>query len=173
MKMWLMRMLIVLGGMLAIPQAIAIAQTAPDVELGNFEWGVTRRTVFNQGVGSRDETGLPEDRSRADSLPKSEVNPRARRGRDPLHQVVVRHETYALVKNAGTRTTKTIEWDYVFFADSERQKEVKRYKFRSKIKVTPGESKFLTKDVDDSAASAFQKVIIRKIEYADGSTWPN
>jgi hypothetical protein len=86
-------------------------------------------------------------------------------------QTVTRTEAYALVKNVGTRTTKAVEWEYIFFSDTDDQKELKRYKFRNKIKIAPGETKFLSKDVKDRAVSRRQKVQIIRIEYSDNSVW--
>jgi hypothetical protein len=133
---------------------------------------VTRRTVFNQSRRASVETsGRREDQVPAAPIPKSEIDPLTRRRRVIVQQVSISHESYALVKNSGTRKIKAIEWDYIFFADSGRREEKKRYRFRSKVKIAPGESKFLTKEVNDGAATVFQTVAIRRIEYDDGSAW--
>ena len=99
------------------------------------------------------------------------MDQRTGRGGATTAQVVTRNETYALVKNVGTKTTKAVEWEYIFFSDAADQKELKRYKFRNKIKIAPGETKFLSKDVDDEAVSIRQKVHIIRIEYTDNTVW--
>ena len=157
---------------ISMAQSPAVAQSAPDLEVQNHEWGVTRRTVFNQSRRASAETsGRRGEQVPAGPIPNSEIDPLTRRRRDMTQQVVITHETYALVKNSGPRNIKAIEWDYVFFADSGKQQEKKRYNFRSKVTIGAGESKFLTKEVKDGAPTVFQTVVIRRIEYDDGSIW--
>jgi hypothetical protein len=99
------------------------------------------------------------------------MDPRNGRRGATTAQVVTRKETYALVKNVGTKTTKAVEWEYIFFSDADDQKELKRYKFHNKIKIAPGDTKFLSKDVDNDSVSIRQKVQIIRIEYTDNSVW--
>src|SRR5215813_621189 len=153
-------------------QASGRPQEAPDLVVQNFEWGALRRTSFTQPVDHTVErSGRPEDRLPGGALPRLEMDPRGGRGEETTKQEITRQETYALVKNVGTRTTKAVEWEYIFFSDTDEQKELKRYKFRNKIKIAPGETKFLSKDVKDGAVSKRQKVQIIRIEYTDNSVW--
>jgi len=165
-------MLILLAMFVSIPQASGRIQEQPDIAIQNFEWGFARETSFIQPIDSTAErSGLPEVRLPGESTSPSEMGPRIERMGNITRQTVTRNETYALVKNVGTRTTKAVEWEYIFFSDTDEQKELKRYKFRNKIKIAPGETKFLSKDVKDGAVSKRQKVQIIRIEYTDNSVW--
>jgi hypothetical protein len=147
-------------------------QAEPDITIQNFEWGAGIQTSFIQPIDSTAErSGLPEDRLPTESTSVSEMSPRLGQMGNITRQTITRVQTYALVKNVGTRTAKAVEWEYIFFSDAGDQKELKRYKFRSKIKIAPGETKFLGKDVKDPAVSKRQKVQIARIEYTDNSVW--
>lgn len=165
-------MFVLLAMFVSTPQPSSGFQEEPDIAIQNFEWGVLRQTSFTQPVDSTAErSGLPEDRIPGESIPRSEMDPRTGRRGTTTKQIVTRNETYALVKNVRTKTTKAVEWEYIFFSDADDQKELKRYKFRNKIKIAPGETKFLSKDVDDKAVSKRQKAQIVRIEYTDNSVW--
>jgi hypothetical protein len=165
-------MFVILAMFVSTPQPYGRLQEEPEIAIQNFEWGVPRATTFRQPVDyTAERSGRPEDRLPGESIPRSETDPRNVRRGATTAQVVTRNETYALVKNVGTRTTKAVEWEYIFFSDADDQKELKRYKFRNKIKIAPGETKFLSKDVDDRAVSKRQKVHIIRIEYTDNSVW--
>jgi hypothetical protein len=87
------------------------------------------------------------------------------------------------VKNSGTKTITGLEWDYLFF-DSERAEQVGQHFFRHRIKIRTGKSIELigqsTKppsSVIDATkakngdAQLSEQVIIRRVEYEDGSVW--
>lgn len=163
-------MFILFATLVSMLQPSSKFQEGPDIAIQNFEWSVPRATTFSQPVDyTAERSGRSEDRLPGESIPRSEMN-RGRRGATTA-QVVTRNETYALVKNLGTKTTKAVEWEYIFFSDADDQKELKRYKFHNKIKIAPGETKFLSKDVDDKAVSIRQKAHIIRIEYTDNSVW--
>jgi len=153
-------------------QASVRPQEAPDLVVQNYEWGALRRTSFTQPVDhTADRSGRPEDRLPEEAIPRSEMDPRSGRRGETTQQEITRQETYALVKNVGVKTTKAVDWEYIFFSDADEQKELKRYQFHTKIKIAPGDIKFLSKDVNQKAASKRQKVNITRIEYTDGSVW--
>ena len=153
-------------------QASGRPQEAPDLLVQNYEWGALRRTSFTQPVDHTTEiSGRSENRLPGAPIPRLEMDPRGDRSGETTEQAITRKETYALVKNVGVKTTKAVDWEYIFFSDADEQKELKRYKFHSKIKIAPGDIKFLSKDVDQKAASKRQKVNIIRIEYTDGSVW--
>jgi hypothetical protein len=165
-------MFVLLAMFVSTPQPSSVLQEEPDIAIQNFEWGIPRATTFRQPVDyTAERSGRPEERLPGESIPRSEMDPRNGRRGATTAQVVTRNETYALVKNVGTKTTKVVEWEYIFFSDTDYQKELKRYKFRNKIKIAPGETKFLSKDVDDKAFSIRQKVHVVRIEYTDNSVW--
>ena len=87
------------------------------------------------------------------------------------------------VKNSATKTITGLEWDYLFF-DSERAEQVGQHSFRHRTKIRTGKSIELigqsTKppsSVIDATkakngdAQLSEQVIIRRIEYEDGSVW--
>jgi hypothetical protein len=87
------------------------------------------------------------------------------------------------VSNAGTKTVKLIDWDYVFLDPTTRQ-EVARRQFTSEEKVRPGKDKelevfilsppFLTINAGASRtgeAPFVEQVILMRVEYSDGTVW--
>src|SRR4030095_1147447 len=127
-------MFALLAMFVSTPQHSGRLQEEPEIVIQNFEWGVLRQSSFTQPIDSTAErSGRPEDRLPGESIPRSEMDPRNGRRGTTTKQVVTRNETYALVKNVGTKTTKAVEWEYIFFSDADDQKELKRYKFRNKI----------------------------------------
>ena len=109
-------------------------------------------------------------------------------GRDPSTEALMREvpqerhgfEVYLQVKNSGPRTIKKLNWDFLFL-DSESGSELKRFSISSKSKIRSGEVKFLTKQVlpglflksrtKPEYARGKSAVVIRSIEFADGSKW--
>lgn len=91
----------------------------------------------------------------------------------------------ASVKNTGAKTIKTIDWDYVFYEPG-TEHEVERRQFTSDEKIAPGKTKGLevlvstppTRTVSvyalgkDEQRSVQGRVVIVRVEYADGSVWP-
>ena len=90
-----------------------------------------------------------------------------------------------VVKNAGAKVIKQIDWDYVFL-DAQTGAEVARHRFTSEEKVRPGKDKELevlilappvrtvsARDAKGGAqpATHSERVVIMRVEYADGSAW--
>jgi len=111
-------------------------------------------------------------------MPSNDPNAEAWR-REPLQE---RHgfEVSLQLKNSGSRVIKKLDWDFLFL-DSESGSELKRFSISSKSKIRSGEVKFLTKQVlpglflagrtKPEFASGKSAVVIRSIEFADGSKW--
>ena len=88
------------------------------------------------------------------------------------------------VKNAGKKTLRAVEWEYIF-TDAEGQKEEARQTFVSRKKIKPGESKELLHvstsppsmtinamaQGEGSHNQSVERVVITRIEYSDGSVW--
>jgi hypothetical protein len=146
----------------AVPQVAATNNAAlnasKDLVVSDFYWGrVTSRTFVNQPMStSSDPWERPRIRRRFGSAPPA---------------VILQRETYALVRNVGTRTIKFVTWDYVFYADAKHERETQRFQFRSKDTIQPGEMKFLSESVRESAPTVHGDVVIERIEYDDGSSW--
>jgi hypothetical protein len=130
-----------------------------------------------KGVIERNDELTSQNQSVIHRLPGPMPVPVARRG-TPTY--VYR----AKVKNNGAKTIKTIVWEYVFI-DPNTGEEVGNKKTTSSVKLAPGKSRelisrFASKpthvvSVDQSSKKLrdqlTEAVIIRRIEYADGSVW--
>jgi len=168
-------------------------QDCPDLVVQDYRWGVTHRSrsaddpIFKADSSGR-RMNTRDDPINTVGNPVHTVgvpmgtNPVRPQGdpptRDPgvgdierIEISEVRRENYMLVKNVSAKVIKAIDWNYVFFSDAALEHELKRYKYRSKKKIAPGEMKFVSEYVDKRAASEFQSVVINKIEFADGSVW--
>ena len=88
------------------------------------------------------------------------------------------------VRNTGRREIRTLTWEYVFFEPG-TAREVGRLRFVNKVDMRPGTTKHLvvrskasptgTLDATKAGKNArdqySEQVVIRRIEYADGSVW--
>ena len=87
------------------------------------------------------------------------------------------------VKNSGTKTITGLVWDYVFF-DPDRGQQVGEHSFLHRVKIRTGKSIELigestrppTSVIDATKAKKgeahlTEEIIIRRIEYEDGSFW--
>lgn len=169
------------------------AMECPEVLIQDYAWGVTRKNVSSADPNYRaDSGGKINARDNPINTVGNPVNmvgvpvntaPVRPQGAPPGPQVsvggssemeeniVIRRETYVLVKNSGDKIIKAVDWDYVFFTDLTMEHELKRHKFRTRKKIAPGEVKFLSEYVDKHAASKYQKVFINRVEFADKSVW--
>jgi hypothetical protein len=170
-----------------------IQQDCPDVFVQDYRWGVPHRSrsaddpIFKADSSGR-RANMRDDPVNTIGNPVHMMgvpmgtNPVRPQGapptRDPgvgeierIEITEVRRENYMLVKNVSAKIIKAIDWNYVFFSDVALEHELKRYKYRSKKKIAPGEMKFVSEYVDKRALSEFQAIVINKIEFADGSVW--
>lgn len=136
-----------------------------------------RRIQAARNSGNKAELGRRESAAKMledASAPKGSRN--AERPRDGYRYKV-------LVNNAGAKTVKLIDWDYVFLDPTTRQ-EVSRRQFTSEEKVRPGKDKelevfilsppFLTVNAKASRTdeSPFvEQVVLMRVEYSDGTVW--
>ena len=89
------------------------------------------------------------------------------------------------VKNVGTKTIRVVDWDYVFL-DPDSEEEAGRHQFSSEQKISPGQNKELNVLISKPPASTVsvnslggrkdrqlfrERVVIVRVEYADGSVW--
>lgn len=112
----------------------------------------------------------------------------SRRGEDPSLETLRREprrdrlgfEVYLLLKNSGARAIKKLDWDFLFL-DTESGRELKRFAITNKSKIASGEVRFLSKQVlpglflgnktRPDFARGKPAVVIRRVEFADGSEW--
>ena len=90
----------------------------------------------------------------------------------------------ATIKNDGDKIIKAIDWDYIFL-DRGTENEVGRQQFTSEEKISPGKTKELvvtiskppTKTIsltalnDNERGTLDGRVILVRIDYADGTSW--
>lgn len=175
-------------------QALPQTQECEDVQIQDFAWGVAKRRVSvedpkfkanssGRSPNTKDNTvntigdpvnivGVPRDTNpvRPQGGPPSHGFPISANS-DTVQSVETRRETYMLVKNAGSKIIHSITWDYIFFSEAAMEHEVKSQRFQSKKKIAPGEVKFLSHSVFKRAPSKYQRVVLQKVEFSDGSTW--
>jgi hypothetical protein len=88
------------------------------------------------------------------------------------------------IKNTGSKTMKSVVWEYVFF-DPETKTELSRFQCSDKFKLGPGKSADLLMNsptppssvIDirkaDKGQQFIEQIVIARIEYSDGSVWQN
>ena len=115
------------------------------------------------------------------ALPPSSRQPAPGTGNGRLSVVYVYE---VKVKNSGRKDIRTLTWDYVFFEPGTAQ-EVGRRQFVREVNMRPGTTRNLivrTKSSPTGTLAAtkagqkprdqyLERVVIRRIEYADGSVW--
>ena len=88
------------------------------------------------------------------------------------------------VRNTGEKRIRTLNWEYVFFEPG-TEREVGRRRFVSKVSIMPGSTRNVvsrsassptgtieaTKAAKKLRAQYSEQVVIRSVEYADGSVW--
>lgn len=170
---------------------------APNLTVISKSWRATQATRRRQGARSEPpKANTMEDQVKI--LKNIQDNEeRARRGlppeRAPSHsppELIVRTSKYNLyiyevnMKNTGNKKIRSVTWDYVAF-ERGTNREMGRRNFVSKVNIRAGEEKKVTEKstsppayivgaavvVNDPSDQYIEEVIIRSIEYADGSVW--
>jgi hypothetical protein len=80
-------------------------------------------------------------------------------------------EVSALFHNKGTKTIKSVKWEYVIYKDSAETEIAHTYKNHSKILLQPDESVRLQKSGYNLIQSPYKQIKITQIVYTDGSIW--
>ena len=162
-----------------VVRASTLPQTPTGVEVYGFEWHARFRSDYSAGSGKKpgdydqQDPGDPNRRYRSDPQRLEMSGP----SRPMSTTGFVGYESSLQLKNVGVKTIIAIEWQHVFFIDENKQAVMKRFEFRKKIKIEPGEQKFVAKMVHPRHQSkglppfSKQSVVINSIEYADGSAW--
>lgn len=106
-----------------------------------------------------------------------------------IRQLSARPSRYVFVyktslKNTGSKTIKSIDWDYVFF-DAGTTRELGRHMFSSEEKIAPGKSKELSftlrrpptatislQSLNEKERKGLdERIVVMRIEYEDGTVW--
>jgi hypothetical protein len=176
-------------------QSPAAQSDAPDLTVTKKNWRkeIHHPALTSDPFRSNDEQAELQ-RAQKDNSIRNSV--RVREGNTPLPTARVskpmptesegpsaRFVYRATVKNSGAKTITGLEWDYLFF-DSDKVEQIGQHSFRHRIKIRPGKSTELigqstrppTSVIDASKAKKgevqlSEEVVIRRIEYEDGSVW--
>ena len=181
--------------------ACVVCAQQPGVEVVKFSWSKERigweGDPFSGPIENFDETRARqrnerriEDAKRGNSAEIDKIRREAKadaaniatKHKDPPSRYVFVYK--ATVKNAGTKAIKSIDWDYVFL-ERGTENEVGRRQFTSEEKISPGKTKELvvtaskppTKTISLTALNNNERgtldgrVILVRIDYADGTSW--
>ena len=184
---------------MAQPMVNALDQSR--VEVVRFSWSKERigweRDPFGGPIENWDEVRARtrnerriEDAKRGGS---SEIDKIKREAKADAANIAAKHKDTrsryvfvykTTVKNLSDKPIKSIDWDYVFF-DRETESEIGRREFTSEEKISPGKSKELTVTITRPPTQTvsvtglntkerdalIERVIIVRIDYADGTVW--
>ena len=173
----------------------------PAFEVVKFSWSKERigweRDPFSGPIENFDETRARqrnekriEDAKRGNSAEVDRIRREARadaaniaaKHKDPPSRYVFVYK--ATVKNTSAKAIKSIDWDYIFL-ERGTENELGRQQFTSEEKISAGKTKELvvtitkppTKTISLTALNANERgtldgrVILVRIDYADGTSW--
>ncbi|MBA3441727.1 MAG: hypothetical protein H0T92_17855 [Pyrinomonadaceae bacterium] len=179
---------------------LAQSQDPPDLVVLKFSWAKERigweRDPFSPTIENYDDvrtrirderrledakrSGNKAEASKLERLARMNSEARSRQTTPPRYGFIYKIS----VKNTGSKTIKSIDWDYVFF-DADTQNEIGRLKFSSEEKIGPSKSKELTLSIHRPPTETIsvnelnskerttlnERVILMRILYSDGSVW--
>ena len=196
MKAWKLMMLFVFGS----ASSLSLAQDAgSDLTVLKFSWEkeTIRRRASMASIASQDELVQQSQRDRQlaaarnnndrlastrierENEMRDQANAKANQGRS-----IDGYRYKVTLRNDGTKTIKSVDWDYVFI-DQAAQQLVARHQFTSDETIKPGKTKevyvlYLIPPVRTVSAERLaskeplpytEHVVIARIKYSDGSTW--
>ena len=201
MKYFSLAVLLALTASIAKAQSTVNSVEAPGVEVTRFSWSKERigweRDPFSGPIENFDETRARqrnekriEDAKRGNS---AEIDKIRREAKADAANIATQHKATlsryvfvykATVKNSGNKVIKAIDWDYIFF-DRANGTELGRQQFTSEEKIAPGKAKELVVTIrkpptqtisltalnKNEGGSLDGRVIIVRIDYADGTSW--
>lgn len=185
----------------SIAQTVSPPSDPSGIEVVKFSWAKERigweRDPFGGPIENFDETRARqrnekriEDAKRGGS---AEIDKIRREAKADAANMAVKHKAtpsrYVFVykttlKNLSDKQIKSVDWDYVFF-DRTTEEELGRRQFTSEEKISPGKTKELmvaltrppTQTISLTALnskernSLIERVVVVRVEYADGSSW--
>jgi hypothetical protein len=189
-------LLLFLTGVYAPAQDLSTATDAPGIVVLEKKWrSEVRNPALEEDPLKVNEEQREQERAARQNQADNVI--RARLGlpalppplprpstRPAMGKPTVEYVYQAKIKNTGTKAISRLVWEYVFF-DPATQREVGRRRYESKVKIRPGKTESLTArssspptgTVDAAQAGKkmkelyTEKVLIERIEYADGSFW--
>ena len=201
MKLLVVALGFALTATVSIAQTVSAPSDPSGIEVVKFSWVKERigweRDPFGGPIENFDETRARqrnerriEDAKRGGS---AEVDKIKREARADAANIAAKHQQKpsryvfiykTTVKNLSDKAIKSIDWDYVFL-DRETETELGRREFTSEEKISPGKAKELTVTITKpptqtisltalntgERASLVERVVVVRIDYADGSFW--
>lgn len=155
----------------------------PNSPLNEDPFRVNRET--NQVIRDRKDNMTANANRQRQGLPLEGPPVRIKAPDAPHNKEVFYSYVYQVkVQNKGTKTIKTVAWDYVFF-DPTTNREVGRHQFISKTNLKPEETDKLVMKLfspptniikaEDAAKKSsgmyIERIEIKSIQYKDGSVW--
>lgn len=80
-------------------------------------------------------------------------------------------EISALFRNTGSKTIKSVAWEYILFKDAKETHIQRIYTSRNEMVIPPGESIRLRKSGFGLQHSQYVKIRVTRIAYMDGTLW--
>jgi len=179
-----------IAGLVLVLMAQSTANQPPGLEVVSIEVSVRRApNLEDKTVPKTDFGSVAQRQTDSGDIPRTSSGrrPDVQSGYPPRYdqgeQVKQNHDTdwhaqkgggpyiyiaTLVVKNTGEKTIKAIKWNYLI-PDAKDETKIRRFEFRNKQKLAPGESATFTGEVKPSAGD--KKVEIIRIDYEDGSSW--
>jgi len=201
MKYFSLAILLALTASIAKAQSTVNSVEAPGAEVTRFSWSKERigweRDPFSGPIENFDETRARqrnekriEDAKRGNS---AEIDKIRREAKADAANIATQHKATrsryvfvykATVKNSGNKVIKAIDWDYIFL-DRATGTELGRQQFTSEEKIAAGKAKELVVTIrkpptqtisltalnKNEGGSLDGRVIVVRIDYADGTSW--
>ena len=201
MKWLVVALWIALTGTVSIAQTTTVPADPSGIEVVKFSWAKERigweRDPFGGPIENFDEVRARtrnerriEDAKRGGSAEVDKIKREAKadaanidaKHKQPPSRYVFVYKT--TLKNLGDKAIKSIDWDYVFY-DRQTETEIGRREFTSEEKISPGKAKELIVTISkpptqtisltalntNERTALMERVIVIRIDYADGSVW--
>jgi hypothetical protein len=186
-------LLMVIWPLYRLAQTPADPNAASGVEVTKYSWNKHRPPTTSQNVNQSDYTITQirtdlelarQERSNRNSIENQSRDLRTveeNAKRDIIYGKGADMYRYVVgFKNNGTKTIKTIFWDYQFAEPADPENPNHR-QFRCNVKIKPDSNKnleaFTTKpptrvvNAQSQGKPLEQKVVITRLEYTDGTSW--
>jgi len=201
MKYLTLAVLLALTATIAKAQSAVNSVVPPAAEVTRFSWSKERinweRDPFSGPIENFDEVRARQRNERRIEEAKrgnsAEIDKIRREAKADAANIATQHKAppsryvfvyKATIKNSGDKAIKAIDWDYIFL-DPATETEIGRQQFTSVEKIAPGKAKELvvttrkppTQTISLTALNKNERgsldgrVIIVRIDYADGTSW--
>jgi len=157
-----------------------VGQSSEPLPDGVYVQSFQFRPIFREGEEERERIPLNVNDPFPTRPPPPSGDPSIQTLKNEPRRERLGFEVYLLLKNASAKAIKKLDWDFLFL-DSQSGRELKRFSITSRSKIPPGEVRFLSKQVlpalflgnktKPDYAKGKPAVVIRLIEFTDGSEW--